>query len=82
VKFEKVTSNNLTFKKYLDEWVKEDTSDKEGGINAILKKLSIAHDWHKEKWGLELYQLRREVRERQEKVNDFVRDNVTIYDYQ
>lgn len=70
-----------SFKDYM-EWVKEDTDDKEGGINAILKKLSIAEAWHMEKWGLPLYQLRREVRERQDKVNDFVRDSVTIYDYQ
>ena len=46
----------------------------------ILKKISIAQKWHKEKWGLDLFQLRKEVRERQDKVNDFVKNNVTIYD--
>ena len=80
LKFEWV-KDFTSFKDYM-EWVKEDTDDKEGGINAILKKLSIAEAWHMEKWGLPLYQLRREVRERQDKVNDFVRDSVTIYDYQ
>ena len=80
LKFEWV-KDFTSFKDYM-EWVKIDTDDKEGGINAILKKLSIAEAWHMEKWGLPLYQLRREVRERQDKVNDFVRDSVTIYDYQ
>lgn len=80
LKFELV-KDFTSFKDYM-EWVKIDTDDKEGGINAILKKLSIAEAWHMEKWGLPLYQLRREVRERQDKVNDFVRDSVTIYDYQ
>jgi hypothetical protein len=47
-----------------------------------LKKISIAQKWHEEKWGLQLFQLRREVRERQDKVNDFVKNQVTIYDYQ
>lgn len=80
LKFEKV-KDFTSFNDYMN-WVQIDTDDKEGGINAILKKLSIAEAWHMEKWGLPLYQLRREVRERQDKVNDFVRDSVTIYDYQ
>ena len=80
LKFEKV-KDFTSFDDYMT-WVAIDTDDKDGGINAILRKLSIAEAWHKEKWGLPLYQLRREVRERQDKVNDFVRDSVTIYDFQ
>ncbi|MCR4808273.1 MAG: hypothetical protein K5896_00240 [Prevotella sp.] len=49
------------------------------GINAILKKLDIATKWYTEKWGLQLFQIRREVRKRQNAINDFVRNEVTIY---
>ena len=48
----------------------------------ILKKLDIATKWYTEKWGLYLYQIRREVRKRQNNINDYVRQNVTVYDYQ
>ena len=60
--------------------LKDDVEDKAAGINAILKKLQIAQKWYKEKWGLDLFKIRNEVRLRQDKVNDFVKDNVTIYD--
>jgi hypothetical protein len=49
-------------------------------MNAILKKLEIAQKWYTEKWGLYLFQIRKEVKARQSKVNEYVRDNVTIYD--
>jgi len=78
LKFEKV-KEFTSFKDYMN-WVQIDKEDKAAGINAILKKISIAQKWHKEKWGLDLFQLRKEVRERQDKVNDFVKNNVTIYD--
>lgn len=79
LKFEKV-ANFTSFRDYLDTWVKDDVEDKAAGINAILKKLQIAQKWYKEKWGLDLFKIRNEVRLRQDKVNDFVKDNVTIYD--
>lgn len=71
-----------SFKDFLNNWVEIDYSENTGGINAILKKIDIATKWYTDNWGLYLYQIRREVRDRQNKVNDFVRKNVTIYDYQ
>lgn len=71
-----------SFRNFLNNWVEIDYSENTGGINAILKKIDIATKWYTDNWGLYLYQIRREVRERQDKVNDFVRENVTIYDYQ
>lgn len=52
------------------------------GINAIFKKIDIATKWYTENWGLHLYEIRREVRKRQNEVNDYVRNNVTIYKLQ
>lgn len=71
-----------SFKDFLNNWVEIDYSENNGGINAILKKIDIATKWYTDNWGLYLYEIRREVRQRQNKVNDFVRENVTIYDYQ
>ena len=71
-----------SFRDFLDNWVKIDTSDKVGGINAMLKKIDIATKWYTDNWGLHLYEIRREVRQRQFSVNDYVRDNVTIYELQ
>ena len=71
-----------SFRDFLDNWVQIDTSDKVGGINAMLKKIDIATKWYTETWGLHLYEIRREVRERQNAVNDYVRNNVTIYELQ
>lgn len=69
-----------SFRDYLDNWVETDNSTDCCGINAILKKLDIATKWYTEKWGLYLFQLRREVKERQSKINDYVRDEVIFYD--
>ena len=71
-----------SFRDFLDNWVQTDLSENTGGINAILKKFDIATKWYTETWGLHLFEIRREVRDRQNKINDFVRQNVTIYDYQ
>ena len=49
------------------------------GIDAMLKKIDIATKWYTDNWGLHLYEVRREVRERQNAINDYIRDNVTIY---
>lgn len=81
LKFDQV-KKITSFKDFLDNWVEIDRENKAAGINAILKKISIAQKWHEEKWGLKLFELRREVRNRQDSINSFVRNNVTIYDYQ
>ena len=80
LKFEKV-AEYTSFREFLNG-VELDTSDFDGGINAILKKIDIAKKWYSEKWGLDLYAIRREVRERQNRINEYVKENVTIYDYQ
>ena len=60
----------------------EDKVTMDEGISAILKKIDIATKWYTENWGLHLYEIRREVRKRQNGVNDYVRNNVTIYKLQ
>lgn len=50
------------------------------GIAAILKKFEIATKWYTDNWGLHLFKIREEVRQRQNNLNDYVKDNVTIYD--
>jgi hypothetical protein len=80
LKFEKV-AEYTSFRSFLTG-VEIDTSDFDGGINAILKKIDIAKKWYSEKWGLDLYAIRREVRIRQNNINEYVKGNVTIYDYQ
>lgn len=74
---EKFTS----FRDYLDRWVQTDQSNETSGINAILNKLDIARRWYTAEWGLHLYALREEVRQRQYAINDYVRDNVVLFDY-
>ena len=71
-----------SFRDYLDNWVEIDKSSSTGGINAILKKIDIATEWYTDRWGLHLFELRKEVKKRQSEVNDFVKDNVTIYELQ
>ena len=83
------TENTLTyetveeftsFRDYLDNWVQTNNSAETNGMNAILKKLEIATKWYTEKWGLHLFEIRKEVKARQSKINDYVREEVTIYD--
>lgn len=80
LKFDKV-ADYTSFRSFLSG-VELDTSDFDGGINALLKKIDIAKKWYTEKWGLDLYAIRREVRIRQNNINDYVKENVIIYDYQ
>ena len=80
LKFEKV-AEYTSFRNFLNG-VEIDTSEFDGGINALLKKIDIATKWYTEKWGLDLYSIRREVRERQNNINEYIKNNVTIYDYQ
>ena len=68
-----------SFRAYLD-WAEERATDEIGGMNAILKKIDIATKWYTTNWGLHLYEIRREVRKRQENINEFTRNNVVIYE--
>jgi len=45
----------------------------------MLKKISIATAWHKERWGLDTFVLRKEVSERQDNLDNFLKDEVTIF---
>lgn len=71
-----------SFRDYLDNWVQIDTSSETGGMNALLKKFDIATEWYTSQWGLHLFELRREVKQRQRGVNEYVRDSVTIFELQ
>ena len=71
-----------SFRDYLDNWVQIDTGSETGGVNALLKKFDIATEWYTSQWGLHLFELRREVKQRQKEINEYVRDNVTIYELQ
>lgn len=51
------------------------------GINAINKKINIATEWYTDRWGLHAFELRQEVRERQEAINDYLHsENMVVYD--
>ena len=73
--FRKFTS----FKDDFLPWVKISPDENLTGANALLKKLDIATKWYTDNWGLYAFKLRREVVERQDKVNDYLKD-VTIYE--
>ena len=66
------------FNDFLD-WVPVKGDDSLAGINAMLKKISIATAWHKERWGLDTFVLRKEVSERQDNLDNFLKDEVTIF---
>jgi len=68
-----------SFKDDFLPWVKISSDDDLTGINSLMKKLDIATKWYTEKWGLDAFTIRREVVERQDKINDYLKD-VTIYD--
>lgn len=61
-------------------WVTVTSNESITGINAMLKKVSIATAWHKEKWGLDTFTIREEVRQRQNAINDYLKNEVTIYE--
>ena len=72
------------FKSFRDflKWTPDaaDNVELDEGINALFKKIDIATKWYTENWGLHLYEIRREVRQRQNSINDYVHNNVTIFD--
>lgn len=76
VKYKDYTS----FSDYMDD-VKESTADTLAGMNAILEKIDIATEWYTEKWDLHIYALREEVRQRQNNINNFLRDSVVYFEY-
>ncbi len=61
-------------------WVSISTKDDLAGINAMLKKISIATTWYTEKWGLDAFTLRKEVSDRQDNINEYMKNNVVFYD--
>lgn len=82
VRYTKKVGTFTSFRSFLDNWVQIDNGDEPGGMNAILKKIDIANKWYTERWNIHLYDIRREVRQRQANLNVWTRDNVTIFDYQ
>ena len=76
--YEKV-KDFTSFRDYLDNWVEIDNSSTTCGMNAILKKFEIATKWYTEKWGLHLFEIRKEVKQRQSEVNDYVKKEVEIF---
>lgn len=76
--YTKVTTP-ASFRDFLDNWVKIDENSEVRGINAILTKFDKATRWYSEKFGLYLFILRQEVRERQENLNEFIK-TLEIYD--
>ena len=82
VRYTKKVGTFTSFRSFLDNWVQIDNGDEPGGMNAILKKIDIANKWYTERWNIHLYDIRREVRQRQTNLNVWTRDNVTIFDYQ
>ena len=76
--FRKFTSFT-SFKNDFLPWVKISSDDDLTGINSLLKKLDIATKWYTDNWGLYAFTLRREVVDRQNKINDYLKD-VTIYE--
>ena len=69
-----------SFREFLD-WVPYTTDDKVDGINAVLKKINIATEWYTDRWGLHAFELREEVRYRQEHINEWLKSGeVKVYD--
>jgi substrate import-associated zinc metallohydrolase lipoprotein len=68
-----------SFQEFMD-WVPYKTDEGLAGMNAILKKIDIATEWYTNKWGLYVFELRREVRERQNNIDDYLHsDQVVIH---
>ena len=69
-----------SFKNDFLPWVEDNSNMSQAiGINSLLEKIKIATGWYTEKWGLHAFELRHEVRERQNAINDFL-NNITIYE--
>jgi len=57
------------------------TEKEVAGINAILKKIEIATQWYTDKWKFNIYDIRREVSERQKNINDYIFDESKVQIY-
>lgn len=68
-----------SFKDDFLPWVTISTKDDLTGVNSLLKKMDIATKWYTDNWGFYIFTLRREVRERQNDINNFLK-GVTIYE--
>lgn len=72
-----------SFRAFLDWAEKPENSNNNNptsaGINALLQKVNIATQWYTENWGLHVYELRNELRQRQEDINEYLDENVTIF---
>lgn len=76
-------TNPLTFTSFRDflNWVPTSNDGLKPGINALLEKIRIATEWYTDRWGLHAFELRQEVRERQDSIDSYLHsDAVTIYD--
>ena len=69
-----------SFKDDFLPWVKISSDEDLTGINSLLKKLDIATKWYTENWGLYAFTLRSEVEKRQNMINDYLKNEVTIYE--
>ena len=69
-----------SFKNDFIPWLSYSAKEDVAGINAILKKISIAQAWYGERWGLDAFVLRKEVAERQSRINEYLNSEVQIYD--
>lgn len=70
----------MTFAAFMDSLTDDDSGEVKG-MMAFLKKLEIATTWYTEEWGLHLFEMRKEVRERQDNINEFLK-GITIYELQ
>ena len=75
-------TNPVTFTSFRDflNWVPIATDDQVAGINALMKKINIATEWYTDRWGLHAFELREEVRQRQNLINEFIHsEGMVIY---
>ena len=68
-----------SFKDDFLPWVTISSDEELTGINSLLKKIDIATKWYTENWGLHAFELHHEVQERQNRINDYLKE-ITIYD--
>ena len=69
-----------SFKNEFLPWVSIATDENLAGMNAMLKKIDIATEWYTDRWGLHVFELREEVRQRQNAINTYLKSgDVQIY---
>lgn len=67
-----------SFRDYLSGWVPTSVAGQSAGMSAMLRKIDIATGWSRDKCHLHIYGLRADLRRRQDSLNAFLRDSVTI----